>query len=199
DYIEVENLLFQTGYLTILEARQMELGIFYKLSYPNMEVKRSLNEYILKYYSSDSVGVTNKRLRLYEVLKGAKIEEIRDIMQSHFASIPHDWYRNNDIANYEGYYASVFYSYFASLGLDIRVEDATNHGKVDMTVLMNDKVLIFEFKVVDLIKDNTSALEQIKKKNYHEKYRLKNLPIYLIGIEFNSVEKNILNYEWMQV
>ena len=32
------------------------------------------------------------------------------------ASIPYEWYTNNDIAGFEGYYASVFYSYFAALG-----------------------------------------------------------------------------------
>ena len=31
-------------------------------------------------------------------------------------------------SNYEGYYASVFYSYFAALGLDVTVEDSTSHG-----------------------------------------------------------------------
>lgn len=28
--------------------------------------------------------------------------------------------RNNPIAQYEGYYVSVFYSYFAALGFDVR-------------------------------------------------------------------------------
>ena len=32
-----------------------------------------------------------------------------------------DWYRKNELANFEGYYASIFYSYFAALGLDIRL------------------------------------------------------------------------------
>ena len=54
------------------------------------------------------------------------------------------------IAGYEGYYASVFYSYFAALGLDIRVEDSSNHGRLDMAVLFNGHVYLFEFKVVEL-------------------------------------------------
>ena len=37
-----------------------------------------------------------------------------------FASSPHDWYRNNPIAHYEGYYASMFYSHFAAPGLEIQ-------------------------------------------------------------------------------
>ena len=37
-----------------------------------------------------------------------------------FASIP--WHTKNDIADYEGYYVSLFYSWFAASGLDVRAE-----------------------------------------------------------------------------
>jgi len=43
-----------------------------------------------------------------------------------FASLPHDWYRNNPIATYEGHYASVFYSHFAALGVGVTVENASS-------------------------------------------------------------------------
>ena len=33
------------------------------------------------------------------------------LVESFFASIPYEWYTNNDIASYEGFYASVSYSY----------------------------------------------------------------------------------------
>ena len=48
------------------------------------------------------------------------------LFQAFFASIPYEWYTNNDIARYAGYYASVFYSYFAALGLDVAVEDSSS-------------------------------------------------------------------------
>ena len=34
------------------------------------------------------------------------------LFHAFFASILYEWYTNNDIAKFEGYYASVFYSYF---------------------------------------------------------------------------------------
>ncbi|RLA06406.1 MAG: hypothetical protein DRQ51_09540, partial [Gammaproteobacteria bacterium] len=43
------------------------------------------------------------------------------------------------------------------------------------------------------------ALKQIKEKNYQQKYIDRNLPIFLIGIEFNSQDKNIDKLEWEQV
>ncbi|WP_020586659.1 AAA family ATPase [Desulfobacter curvatus] len=53
DFITPENLLFQAGYLTIVHDRRVAGKIFYKLQYPNMEVKASLSDYILNRYSHD--------------------------------------------------------------------------------------------------------------------------------------------------
>jgi len=120
--------------------------------------------------------------RLYDCLVECKIDEIKVIIQSHFTSIPGEWYRKNKIGKYEGYYCSVFYSYFASLGLSIKCEDMTNHGRIDMTVVMNHAVFIFEFKTTTGNKDKDKAIKQIKEKNYAEKCKGLNLPIYLIGL-----------------
>ncbi len=67
---------------------------------------------------------------------------LRELFHSFFASIPYDWYRKNQLAGYEGYYASIFYSYFAALGLEIIVEDATNKGRIDMTVRYNRRIYL---------------------------------------------------------
>jgi hypothetical protein len=48
-------------------------------------------------------------------------------------AIPNDWFRKNDIDQFEGYYASVFYASFAALGMNIRFE-ANNWGRLDMAV-----------------------------------------------------------------
>ena len=55
----------------------------------------------------------------------------------------------SDIARYEGYYASVLYSCFAALGLDVTVEDSSSHGRLDMAVRCNSNVYLFEFKLLD--------------------------------------------------
>ncbi|MDP3923237.1 MAG: PD-(D/E)XK nuclease domain-containing protein, partial [Hydrogenophaga sp.] len=111
-----------------------------------------------------------------------------------FAGIPNDWYRKNQLAQFEGYYASIFYSYFAALGLDIRLEDTTNHGRIDMAVLFNNEVLLFEFKVVELTPQG-KALQQIKDKGYADKYRARGEPIHLIGVEFSRDSRNVVGFE----
>ena len=94
----------------------------------------------------------------------------------------------------EGYYASVFYSYFASLGLDVTVEDTTNLGRIDMTLKFNGQVYIFEFKVVDGEAEG-GALRQIKHKGYTDRFRALGQAVFLIGVEFGRASRNVVGVE----
>ncbi|MNT80126.1 hypothetical protein D3C72_2195480 [compost metagenome] len=51
----------------------------------------------------------------------------------------------------------------AALGLDIRLEGTSNHGRIDMTVLFNSSVYLFELKLVELIAEG-KALQQIQER-----------------------------------
>ena len=88
------------------------------------------------------------------------------LFHAFYASIPHEWYTNNDIARYEGYYASVFYSYFAGLGLDITVEDSTNHGRLDMAVRFNANVYLFELKVVEMAGERAGPPQEARNQRF---------------------------------
>lgn len=135
-----------------------------------------------------------KRCHLYELLLQNDFDGLKTLFHSFFASIPHHWYTNSKIQTYEGYYASVFYSYFASLGLDVTLEDMTNLGRIDMTLKFNDQVYIFEFKVVEMVPER-NALQQIKDRHYADKYRSLNQPIHLLGVEFSKDSRNIVGFE----
>jgi hypothetical protein len=100
---------------------------------------------------------------------------------------------------YEGFYASVFYSYFAALGLDMTAEDMTSNGRIDLTIKMETVIYIMEFKIVNTANSKGQALQQIKERNYADKYLATHKNIFLIGIEFNQVTRNIDNYQWQQV
>ena len=50
------------------------------------------------------------------------------MLKAFFAGIPYQWHVRNDIADYEGYYASVFYALFAASGLDVRWRTAPAGG-----------------------------------------------------------------------
>jgi hypothetical protein len=192
--ITPEALLFQAGYLTIHQETQTVSGNWrYTLGYPNREVEVSLNNSLLAAYTPDASASEQHRFRLEDLLIANDIAALRELFQSFFASIPHQWYDNNPIARYEGYYASVFYSYFAALGFDCRVEDATNQGRIDMTVLLPERIYLFEFKVVELL-PNGNALQQIKDKRYADKYRSLGLPVHLVGVEFSREARNVVGF-----
>jgi len=193
--IEIEALLFQTGYLTIKSETQLAGQLHYELTYPNLEVKASLTESILSYLSPSPAQHVKNLGKVYRALEQAEPEQLKSIFQAFFASIPHDWYRKNQLAAYEGYYASVIYCYFAALGLDVIAEDNTNQGQIDLTVRFNEKVFVIEFKVVETEMQNT-ALAQIKQRRYFEKYLSQPKTIYLIGIEFSKQAKNIVGFAW---
>lgn len=166
----------------------------YTLGYPNHEVETSLNAALLIGYGADGQRAFENRLRLLQLLTRADCKELQALFQSFFASIPYNWHRNNPIAQYEGYYASVFYSYFAALGLPIILEDVTNHGRLDMTVRFNHHVYLFEFKVVELTPEGR-ALQQIKDRGYAEKYQNEGAPLHLIGVEFSRETRTVVGFE----
>ena len=99
-------------------------------------------------------------------------------------------------------------SIFAGIAsLEVKAEDSTNHGRIDMSVIFKSRCYIFEFKVNELTPVG-NALTQLKSKKYHEKYigyesthldsgTVKE--IYLIGVEFSKTDRNITRYEWEEI
>ena len=87
------------------------------------------------------------------------------------------------------------YALFNGAGLNVKSEDNTNKGQIDLSIFNQDSVYIVEFKVVEG-KEEHKALKQIKDKRYYEKYIGKYQEIYLIEIEFSKEKKNIVSFEW---
>lgn len=198
DNIRPENLLFQTGYLTIKDVIEEPTERIYILSYPNFEVKKSFNSYFLTNLIPDPTVKTETDIAIKSALKNNQIEKLKDILHRFFASIPYDWYRKNDLEGYEGFYASIVYALFSGAGFETVAEDNTNKGKVDLTVIYNNKAYIIEFKVVEDRPENT-ALKQIEEKKYYEKYLGKYEEVYLIGIEFSKKDRNIVDFDYKKI
>lgn len=194
DDIATEALLFQTGYLTIKSSERLAEQVFYTLGYPNLEVYKSLNESLLSAMVKDKSKQATNSAQLYRLLLVNDFNGLKGLFHAFYASIPNNWYNSNDIQEYEGFYASVFYSYFAALGLDVTVEDASNHGRLDMALKFNGQVYLFEFKVV-VNKPKGKANRQIHERRYADKYRHLNQPLHLVGVEFSKKDRNIVGFE----
>ena len=194
DAIAPEALLFQTGYLTILREEPRGAETFYRLGYPNREVRQGLNRSLLDGMVGDSSRRSAHSARLYDLLEADDVEGLRDLFHAFYASIPHQWYTNNDIADYEGFYASVFYSYFAGLGLDVTVEESTSRGRLDMAVRFEGRVYVFEFKVVEQAGEG-AAMAQLVDRGYADKYRAPGARVHLVGVEFSRESRNVVAFE----
>ena len=191
DEIEPAALLFQTGYLTIRDEEDFDGEPLYRLGYPNREVRQSLNRVLLRALAPDPSRQLATSVRLRELLAANDFAGIETLFRAFFASIPYEWHTKNELARYEGYYASVFYSHFAAAGLDVVVEDSSSLGRVDMAVRFNDHVYLFEFKVVETASAGT-AMAQLKSKGYADKYRHLGQPIHLAGVEFSRETRNLV-------
>ena len=194
DHIATEALLFQTGYLTIQSTEDRGGRMYYRLGYPNREVRQSLNESLLNRLADNPSHGTEFGARLYDLLLTNDFAGLETLFKAFFAGIPYQWHTKNDLADYEGYYASVFYSCFASLGLDITVEDSSSHGRVDMAVVFNASVYLFEFKVVESAPEG-AGLAQLQARGYADKHRGSGRPVHLIAVEFSKETRNVAALE----
>ncbi|MBV5299875.1 MAG: ATP-binding protein [Rhodoferax sp.] len=194
DTMSIEALLFQTGYLTIDSVRRLPGMTQFTLCYPNLEVRSSLNGALLERFSHDPARQSDLAPQLYDLLLACDFDGMKRLFTAFYFSIPNQWFINNDIADYEGYYASVFYSYFAALGLDVDCEKSSNVGRLDMAVRLNGQIFLFEFKVVE-IEPEGRALQQIKDKGYARPYLALGQPIHQIGVEFSKASRTVVGFE----
>ena len=88
----------------------------------------------------------------------------------------------------------MFYSYFAAFGYEIAVEESSSHGRLDLAVRSGGHVYLFEFKVTEMASPG-SALAQLQKRRYADKYRARGEPIHLIGVEFSRDARNLTAFE----
>ncbi|MFA5480050.1 MAG: AAA family ATPase, partial [Candidatus Muiribacteriota bacterium] len=189
DNIKLESLMWQTGYLTIAEKIDFFDELRYKLDIPNKEVRLSLMNEISEFLTKISPTEYIDKIKL--CLFNRDLESLKTSLISLYSSIAYNNFTNNKMYEYEGYYVSVFYSYIKALGLDIKNEEPSNKGRIDITVILPETIYIMEFKT-----DGSGALKQIKEKKYYEKFLDSGKEIYLVGIEFDKQEKNISKVEY---
>ena len=193
-HIAAAALLFQTGYLTVVDTETHEGRQYYRLGYPNREVRQSFNESLLDYLTRDEPRRESNSIRLGRLLRSGDFAGLERLFHAFFASIPYEWHTRNEIARYEGYYASVFYSYFAGLGLEVTVEDSGSGGRLDMAVRAGGRVYLFEFKVLERA-GRGAAMAQLKQRGYADKYRHFGEPVHLVAVEFSAATRNVVGFE----
>jgi hypothetical protein len=196
--LDVITLMFQTWYLTIKNKKNKLWSVEYTLWMPNLEVKRSLNEYLVEdyFWFKDSRKKFEKIDMIYDSLIIWNIEWFINWIKSIFAGIPYSSYTKNDISKYEWFYSNVIYSFLTGAWFDFTMEDITNYWRIDFTLKLENYIYIIELKVE---KSWEEAFKQIKEKNYEEKYLSENKEIFLIWINFSEELRNVENWEFEKV
>lgn len=176
-------LLYQTGYLTIKSVLS-HLNAF-SLGFPNREVSQAFSESLLTAFATSKAECSKSLVELASNMYASPWDysQFFAIMKKLFALIPYDLY-----VKQEKHFHSLFYLILKLAGFQINAEVHTQQGRADTVLETQDKIIIFEFK---LNESPQIALDQIKRKSYHQLYQDRNVSIYLVGINFNGDERSI--------
>ena len=178
--MDVLSLFVQTGYLSIKGYHDP----LYVLDFPNYEVKRSFYDSVAARYANLNAGLGQTYThRLTQHLNSGDLDDFFDTLRKFFANIPYD------IAiKQEKYYQSLFYAIFTLIGLNIEAEVRTNIGRIDCVLQTEHTVYVIEFKLNDSCE---AALQQIRDKQYAQKYQGQGKSIVLLGVEFDPKTRNV--------
>ncbi|MCX7871214.1 MAG: PD-(D/E)XK nuclease domain-containing protein, partial [bacterium] len=122
--------------------------------------------------------------------KREDLQEIKKQIEVFINTISYEVLKNEYV------YSAAIYGLIYATGYSVIIEDNTSKGRIDLTVVVNKKIVyIMEFKVLENEKERGKALKQIKEKEYFKKY-LNYEKIYLVGIEFDKINKNLVNFEY---
>ncbi|MCQ2392026.1 MAG: PD-(D/E)XK nuclease domain-containing protein, partial [Kiritimatiellae bacterium] len=165
--------------------KSYDYGI-YRLGVPDEEVRRDLAMLMTGVAANQdmkwaaNLGV---QLRLCEW------DAFFDGLKSLYAAMA---YGPTEGRRHESSYARCLAFLLASQGFRFRMEDVQADGRADVVAEHPCGIYIFELKVDE---SAAAALEQVKAKNYDAPYRAKGVPIYAVGLSFDSKTRHLADAE----
>ena len=196
DEFTPEALMFQAGYLTIAGEERIGSTTYFRLDYPNNEIRESLNDGFLSYHSDQPREVSMQKSEMCRLLIAHDFEGFVEKLRSLLAGIPYQWYDTEEVSRYEAWYAAILYSSFLSSGFVVRAEESSSGGRSDLVFEHENQIFVFELKMVDgqkaLEHAADEAIGQIESKGYADKYRARDKVIHLLGIAFSRTERGEL-------
>ncbi len=200
-------LLYQSGYITIKDYRPDTS--LYILDLPNEEVREGLIESLLPYYVSDDKEDDAKVLilEMRALIRKDDMDGALEMLKTFLKGVPYVDFlkgeteptntnkrgRKKQTTDYEGHYQQLLYVIFTLLGCQrVYTEDKTATGRIDMTLETKTRMYVIEIKVN---KTAQTALDQIDAKDYPAKYSLQPLPVYKLGINFDTKARTIESWK----
>ena len=184
-------LMYQTGYLTIKDTEKIDVETYYKLGFPNYEVKQSFYRRLISSFNNENYIGDSLYLNLIKAINANDIDKMMSVVDSYLAGIP-----NNIQIKNEKYFQTVFFCIFSLIGASISAEVCTSDGRIDAVIDNGDNVYIFEFK---LNKSGRIAMKQIMQKEYYKKYENSGKKITLVGANFDFNTRRLGKWTIKQV
>ncbi len=175
-------MLFQTGYLTIADYDPFSQT--YALRVPDAEVRKDLASLTASVAAGQDVSWV---ARLGKKLLKTRWDEFFDGLRSLYAAMP---YGSKEHRVHEFSYERVLLTLLWSQAIQCKVEDRQANGQADIVAVHACGVFIFELKVGE---SADAALDQVRKKGYDAPYRARNLPIWLIGLNFDRETRQLID------
>ncbi len=189
--LEINSLLFQTGYLTIKKRDKLRQTV--TLDFPNKEVANAFSFHLLSEFAEKSQERTDSLiLKMTDQLHQGLISDFIESLKALFAGISFPLHPagKEGIENHEKYYHSMFYLVLNLLGYEVSAEVITNLGRIDAVISTQSHFYIVEFKIGNA----GEAIGQIKANQYPQKFQGQGKAIVLIGIGFEVQQRNIGSY-----
>ena len=180
-------VLYQSGYLTIKEYNS-KLRM-YRLGFPNEEVRQGFSESLYRYYAPTMMGELDTVVYKYreKVLLEDDIEAFLPYLQTFYDKFPYTIINNN-----ERHYQAVMFTIFSMLGADVKVEEPTPDGRIDMVLKTDTAIYVFELKYN---KSADVAIQQIKQKDYAKIYAGDGRKIVKVGLNFSEDRRSLENWK----
>ena len=183
---DVVPVLYQSGYLTIksYDARRNQ----YTLGFPNKEVREGFGKSMLYYiFNNRPDRAFFLRNAYFDLEDNDDINAFMPMLRDFYSAIPYDIANDN-----ERHYQAILYAVLASYGADVRAEDHTSDGRVDIVLRMPQTIYVMELKYG---KTAAAAMEQLRGKNYAIKYAHDGRTVRLLGLNINKETRTIDDWQ----
>ncbi len=187
--LQPETILYQAGYLTIKDFDSH----FYTLGVPNEEVRRDINSLLVEIATQSNRSEYLDKVAFF--LEQRNFEELKILLMSLYAHLPYSSYEKAERKK-EAFYVRILVAMCLASGFEVHAEDVQSDGRADVIVRCKSSIYVIEFKVDE---SATLALSQISEKRYFEPYISVGLPIYAVGINFNSKTSRLDDFKVEEV
>ncbi len=170
-----QALFYQAGYLTL--AAPGQTPGFYRLRYPNEEVRLAFMDSLSRYYTPSDLGTSTFTITDFQKLL------LQGDAEAFMARLRLLYLQGNYqiMGTLECYYHNTLLVLFLLMGLRVQADYPTSNGRIDLVLWAPRFVYLFEFKVGHSAR---ATLRQIEQKGYAEAIPDQHCTLFKIGVSF---------------